>query len=406
MTGTLDLCAERLRGLAGIVEAGQLSLTCIPPLQFDPFPYGDLVPLGLLLLALRRAAERGGPQAEACARAQAAVETHLRSHRQGALWAYHRGGQVTSIDSALILLGIDDEAAVLAFEELRDPTHPERGYVPQPWTTQGEPGKMPWHEAVRHWCQPDLTVACLVRFLRRRHGLGETAPLAMLEDGFEHRSGLYIANPYLVDWFYALAIGRDPEGARLRHRLAGEILESVSSSGIFGGVVVGGGVGGGGGDPVVSTAAAVLALAELGVPRSAFAPAVAFLEREIESGTLAAACPFYSTRREDWDKLPVWEMLDAFAADDRKQLIRACDQAHTITFYEDRAGAVVLPLVTLALLAAETGLEGPAPVIPEAEAHGRYRCASPSEYVRVFALPPYLADVEAPGDPDVPNRED
>jgi hypothetical protein len=397
MTGrAAEVGAERLLGLAAAAVDGHLSLTCIPPLQFAPFPYGDLVPLGLLLLALGSSAERGGPAAGECASARKAVAAHLKSHRRGALWAYHRGGQVTSIDSALILLGLDDPDAVNALEELRAPGG---GYVPQPWTTRGEPGKMPLHEAVRHWCQPDLTVACLVRYLRRRHGLGETVPLAALAAGFERRGGLYIANPYLVDWFYALALGAAPEGEGLRRRLAGEILASAGRDGTFAAF-----------DPLLSTAAAVLALAALGVPRPAYAAAVAFLEQAVLDGPdPAPACPFYSTRREEWDRLPVWELLDAFAVDERKQLIRACGQPHSITFYEDRAGAVTTPLVALALLAAERGGEDAHPAVMPAEAetpaaaHGRYRCGHPSEYVQAFALPPYL---EPPGGPDVPNREE
>jgi hypothetical protein len=394
MTGrAAEVGAERLLGLAAAAVDGELALTCIPPLQLAPFPYGDLVPLGLLLLALGESAAAAGPAAVECARARTAVEAHLRSHRRGALWAYHRGGQVTSIDSALILLGLDEPGAVIALEELRAPGG---GYVPQPWTTRGEPGKMPLHEAVRHWCQPDLTIACLVRFLRRRHGFEETVPLATLAAGFERRGGLYIANPYLVDWFYALALGAAPEAASLRVRLAGEILASAGEDGTFAAF-----------DPLLSTAAAVLALAALGVPRAAYAAAVAFLEQAVLAGPEPApACPFYSTRREEWDRLPVWEMLDAFAADERKQLIRACGEPHSITFYEDRAGAVTTPLVVLALLAAEReGGAASAAGLAELplEAHGRYRSARASEYVQAFALPPYL---EPPGGPDVPHREE
>jgi hypothetical protein len=391
-----DRCAERLLALAGLSAEGTgLALTCIPPLQLDPFPYGDLVPLGFLLLALRGSAARGGPSAArggpGAAERAGAVEEHLRRQRQGALWSYHRGGQVTSIDSALILLGLEDAGAVSALEELRAP---DGGYVPQPWTASGEPGRMPLHDAVRHWCQPDLTIACLVRFLRRRHGLGETVPLAALEQGFERRSGLYIANPWLVDWFYALALGGGPEGATLRERLAGEILAGAGEDGTFGAF-----------DPLLSTAAAVLALAELGVPRRAYAGAVAFLEREVlRAPDPPAACPFYSTRREEWDRLPVWELLGAFAADARKQLIRVAGQPHTITFYEDRAGAVTTPLVALALFAAGRGQDGEARCRPPAAPpHGRYRCAQASEYVQAFALPPYL---EPSGGPDVSNREE
>jgi hypothetical protein len=378
----LACCRERLCAFADAAAGGALALTCVPPLGFEKFPFGDLAPLGLLLHALRYSGRCDDELAAPSRRACAQIEDVLQRGRQAGLWSYHSGGQITAIDSALVLLGVEDELAVARLEEFRDP---HGGYVPQLWTTSSEPGKMPLHEEVRHWCQPDRTIACLVRFLRRRHNLPQTVSLAEIADKFDERSGLFIANPWLVDWFYALSLAEDANAGALQDRLAGEILAGASEDGTFGCY-----------DPVGSTAAAVLALTALRVPHSAYSRAFSFLESSMLSpAPLPAMCPFYSTRAEAWDHVSFWELLDQYAEDKRKQLIRIHDRPYTITLYDDLTGCLTASLVALALLAvAGAPADGPAASPTKADAHARYRAATPSDYIQRFAMPPYVKAAE------------
>jgi hypothetical protein len=348
------LCAiDETRALAARALREPLTMTAIPPLGAAPYAYGDVVPLGLVLLALEAAAASEAGE----------VREHLLARRVRGLWPFQAGGLETSIDSALVLLGVNDRPAIEALERFAV----DGGYVPQLFTRDREPGKMTVRDSLLHWCRPDYSIACLVRALRRRAGLPEVTPLAALEAGFAARGGLYLANPYFVDWFLAMSA----EG-EMRDRLRRELLAAASPDGTFGRY-----------DTVLSTALAILALSELRVD---VAPHVDALRERVERDGILPATPFYSTERIEWSGLPPWDLLAILTTEGGEQLIKARDQEHAITWYRDTEGLVVTPLVALALL--RDGTPGERLTVNESP-HPRYTCAAP-QYIAEFALLPYL----------------
>jgi hypothetical protein len=198
----------RERALAALTRLARqalrqtLALVCQPPPPAHPYEYGDLVPLGFVLAALRSY----GDQAAADA---AHLRDHLMARQRDGAWSYHSGGLVTATDSSLVLQGLNDPQAVEKLEQFRV----GEGYVPQLWGELPEPGRMEATDGNRHWCQVDLPTTCLIRGLRGRAGLRVDDKLAFLTGRFETRGGLYFANPYLTDWAVANGIARDQVGA-------------------------------------------------------------------------------------------------------------------------------------------------------------------------------------------------
>ncbi|MFT3776425.1 MAG: hypothetical protein QM820_64615 [Minicystis sp.] len=359
-----------MRALAARALREPSALERILPLAQPSSPYGDLVPLGFLLLALDRAAEARG--SEAIAGEAQRVRERLMQRRTRGLWAYQSGDLETSIDSGLILLSVRDRASIDALE--RFATGDGR-YVPQLFTRGVEPGKMTVRDSLLHWCQPDYSIACLVRALRARAGLPAVTPLSVLSDGFETRAGLYLANPYFPDWLLALALEGDAGGAALRERLQREILAGAQPDGTFGRF-----------DAPLSTALAVLALRALGTSTAVLARHVRALVDLTESD--ATATPFYSTEQIAWSRLPPWELLARLTAGRSEQLIRAGGAEHVITWYRDPEGLVVQPLIALALLGASAAGEEPGRADEPPKA--RYLCSTAADYIANHALAPCL----------------
>ena len=241
--------AGTVRALAARAIVEPLQMMCAPPLGKDSYRYGDLVPLGFVLFAMGTAAEE--LHSHDLAAGADAVREFLLARRTRGLWAYQSGALETSIDSAFVLLGMTDVETVLRLEQFSDRAG---GYVPQLHTTAVEPGKMTVRDSLRHWCRSDYSIACLVRALRRRHGLETVTPLSLLEAGFETRGGLYLANPYFADWLLALALQTDPGADSLRVKLRNEVIASALPEWLFGSF-----------DVALSTALAVLALRALDV---------------------------------------------------------------------------------------------------------------------------------------------
>ncbi|MEA2326715.1 MAG: hypothetical protein QOE68_1674 [Thermoanaerobaculia bacterium] len=354
VTTAADRAADAARALATRALREPLALTSIPPLGAPPFAYGDVVPLGLLLMALEAA---HAPEAQD-------LREHLLTRRVNGLWPYQTGGLETSIDSALVLLGVMDPASIEALERFNI----GGGYVPQLFTDGREPGKMTVRDSLLHWCQPDYSIACLVHALRRKAGLAPVMAPASLDEGFANRSGLYLANPYFVDWFLAMSAEGD-----LRDRLRRELLAGASPDGTFGRY-----------DVMLSTALAVLALRALGVDVTRHVDALA---ARFERDGILPATPFYSTEQIDWSKLAPWDLLAILTTEGGEQLIRVKGKEHAITWYRDAEGLVVAPLVALALRDGE--LRGDRPEVHE-QPHPRYACATASEYIAEFALVPYV----------------
>lgn len=376
-----------------------MAMTCQPPPPAKPFPYGDLVPLGFVLKALN-AAEILSDHAESSSsgnkatnpettilEARQTLSQFLLSKRQGNLWAFHTHRLITSTDSALVLQGFNDLEAIDALELFADG---QGGYYPQLWSTDKQPGKMVFDESCRHWCQPDYATTCLVRALRQEADLETKTPTDYLAAGFENRSGLYFANPYLVDWVLARAINKDESAAQLRQKLLTEILASMNEDYSFGVY-----------DVAMSTALAILSMATLEFRSRTMRSAQLRLLEFMDSNSLwPAAIPFYSTLRIDHE-IPSQTLLgllasQTFAADtasDRqKQIKQVQGQYHSISLYVDTHQMITTVLAVLALSEhcslAKQDLD--LSDCRNLKTPSRYQCCNQSEYIANFALPPYL----------------
>lgn len=357
-----------------------LAMLCVPPPPDRPFAYGDLVPLGFVLRALEQAGEPGVLDAVERLRA------HLESVRERGLWAFHTGHLATATDSVLVMLGSLDAAGVEALELLRVD---EGGYVPQLWGATRGFARMAESPATVHWCQPDFPTTCLARAHRAALGLQPVTATGWIAARFDERSGLFFANPYLVDWAAALALRRDDsaEAAALRARLRDEVLASRNDDGTFGRY-----------DVPFSTALAILTLDALGHRGGEIWLAkLRLLESQDGMGLWPASTPFYSTfrieadggdRHPDHAPTPPDNTVHAPAGDAGAGIVEVAGETHALSLYVDRYRMIGTSLALLAL-----GVDaGPGPVAAaEATPHPRYRCASVADYVRRFALPPYLS---------------
>ncbi len=355
-----------------------LSMRCQPPLPDRPFEYGDLVPLGFLLRALQTTAA----SVDLANDLVNPLRTHLQERRQEDLWAFHSGRLLTATDSALVMLGFSDAAGAQALQQFADAGG---GYVPQKWGSSRERDQMLLEEDCRHWCQADFATTCLVRAWQRQWNL-ENPSLTYLRARFEERSGLYFANPYLVDWALALALAGDPapEAAQMREQLQTELLASQQADYSFGTF-----------DPALSTALGILALTALGVrDRRVRMAQLRLVDWMSPQGYWPVSAPFYSSLRLDPQEvppLPYRLLLNRIPAKgDRPalKLVRSVGQEyHGISLYWDQHRIIGTSLATLALLQ-PTESE---PVKPLArDPHPRYGCADPTEYIAGFALPPYV----------------
>lgn len=354
-----------------------LRMMCQPPLPKEPFPFGDLVPLGFLLRALTSAAS--SPAAQICE----GLRQLLLDNRQGDLWPFQSGDIATSTDSALVLLGIEDHQAVRALEAFADG---HGGYYPQLWSHEEQPGKMVIGDWNRHWCQPDYATTCLARALRQGEGLASKTSYKYLAGGFDQRSGLYFANPYLVDWALALAISggetTEEEGTKglLQEKLLAEILASMNEDYTFGQF-----------DLALSTAFAILSLAALGLHDRTLMLAQLRLSELMEpDGMWPEAIPFYSTFKLP-DFLPGLSSQAEGQIHAEDQVVWVNGRYHVISLYVDLHKMISTSVATLALAEEPTSTKQSWNETrrERKESHARYRCFNHAEYITKYALPPY-----------------
>lgn len=413
-TGLMKASEDRVtwarnRGSQALVKLAQeacqqsMAMTCQPPPPGKPFPYGDLVPLGFVLKALNAGATMLSAQAKSSdlspsgnkttssevgiLEAHQVLSQFLLSKRQDNLWAFHANRLITSTDSVLVLQGFNDPEAVEALELFADG---QGGYYPQLWSAEKQPGKMVFDESCRHWCQSDYATTCLVRALRQEAGLETKTPTDYLAAGFENRSGLYFANPYLVDFALACAISKDSSAAQMRQKLLAEILTSMNEDYSFGVY-----------DVAMSTALAILSMAALGFRgRTMRMAQLRLLELMDSHGFCPKAIPFYSTLSIG-SEIPSLSLLElvinqsfAFneASDRQKQIRQVQGQYHSIHLYIDTHQMIATSLAVLALsekcLPEQRDLDFSDRRLQET--HPRYQCRNHSEYIARFALPPYL----------------
>lgn len=338
-----------------------LPMTCHPPPPARPFPYGDLVPLGFLLLAWRAKAPA---ETEFAART---LQNYLLGRRRQKLWAFHARRLITATDSSLVLLGMKGSAVREALDALEAFRDERGGYLPQLWAFDKRPNRMLRIFDNDHWCRPDYGTSCLIFAMRRAAGLPTGNTLAYLRGHFDTRSGLYFANPYLVDWALAMALRQAPQAGDLKQRLAHEIMAGANDDDTFGRF-----------DSPFSTALALAALAALGYENALMQRVrLRLLDSQQRDGLWPAAVPFYSTRR-----------LKSSPAD-RRQILSLCGQEHALYTYHDSQRMIT---TSMALLALSTNSPGSATdtTVPQDEPHPRYRCPDHAAYIAQHALPPYL----------------
>ncbi len=351
------LAACELLGRRALLQP--MAMTCCPPPPAQPFPYGDLVPLGFLSRALNLM-----PSGHLSA-TRSHVQQKLLANRNGEFWAFHTGRLVTATDSVLILRGLLDASAIEALERFADG---QGGYYPQLWSDKKEPGRMVRTEAVSHWCQSDFGTTCLVRALRAQTGLTEQTPLSYLEENFERRAGLYFANPYLADWALAEAIRCDESAGELKARLLAELLASLNEDFSLGQY-----------DVALSTSLAILTMAALGFRgRTMRLAQLRLLEMIEPSGVWPESTPFYSTY-----------ISNAF--DRPPQFLKINSSIHELSLYRDSYRMIGTALAAEAL--AEACSPSVCDIARRKSAHPRYRCVSHEQYIAEFALPRYVGEL-------------
>ncbi len=377
-----NLCFQKAAQLGDEACDNSMAMTCQPPLSVKSFPLGDLVPLGFVLKALNAATD------SSILTIRQKVESFLLNKRQDGLWSFDTDGLITSTDSVLVLQGFNQPESVEALEIFAEDCgsyhpHPPHTYCPQLSSEDEQPGKMLVNDRNRHWCQADYATTCLVKALRKEAGLTTKTTTNDLAGGFETRSGLFFANPYLVDWALASALNKDESATELKQKLLGEILASINDDYSFGVY-----------DVALSTAFAILSLAILGCRGRILRLAQLRLLEFIDSQANLPLCtPFYSTLAIDHKLIPPNQFLRLLRSDHRKQLAQINDQYHGISYYDDSHRMITTAVAALALaqkcdpnvcdvnLTEMTGIDS----------HPRYKCLNHSEYITKFALPPYLS---------------
>lgn len=349
------------------------AMRCQPPPPAEAFEFGDMVPLGFLLDALKRAAERDGSTTD-----PEQISSILQENNRGGLWGFQSGDIATSTDSALILKGLQNPDSIQALEVFADGNG---GYFPQLEQDDGRFGAMQSGDFNRHWCQSDFATACLVRGLRKANGLESMTTLNWIQDQFDKRSGLYFANPYIVDWALAYAIHSDPKADQLRSDLTTEILDSMNEDHTFGSY-----------DILLSTAFAILSLSMLGVKNQEVLLSQLHLASMIKSQTPhKSPRPFYSSMKlPDLSALLQDNLANQFES--TNQIVQLGDQYHAISYYIDQHHIIRDSICYLAITedVFEEGATQVGQKADKMDPHLRYRCRNHDEYVTKFALPPYL----------------
>jgi len=352
-----------------------LSMTCVPPAPEPPFAYGDLVPLGFVLRSLR------DTQTTA---AYAQLSEHIISQQQEFLWAFHQQRLITATDSALVMQGLtgDLSETFAALENFSD----GQGYYPQLWAESSQPNRMIKDPSCVHWCQTDFATTAMIRALQLSNGIEPKTPITYLTDRMAERSGLYFANPYLVDYYLALALQEDTPTSQLaRQQLLEEVLSSRNKDLSFGYF-----------DIPVSTALAILTIAALGsrgrIMRASQLRLLDFLEA---AGSFPASIPFYSSLRLDADEqsnLKFKMMQLNLFADPRKrsQVQQIGEEYHSISLYVDNHQMISTALAVSALNTPCHAEVYDIDELPPVNAHPRYRCRDQISYIAKFALRPYV----------------
>lgn len=365
-----------LHKLAVKAMATPLAMTCVPPPPESPFPYGDLVPLGFLVRGIKAITQaQQAPALLLQVHEELATKKLIRfvnDAKSDGLWAFHRGRLVTATDSALVLLGVLQRAPCEALEAFADG---HGAYLPQLSENGDVYGKMKSDFSNAHWRQADFATTCLVRGLRTEAQLPARTPSSVIAAGFDHRSGLFFANPYLVDWCTALALKGDTALTHLQARLLEEILSSANPDGSYGQYDVG-----------LSTGLAIVSMETLGYRGPALRLAQIRLLNLLDAGPWPISTPFYSTFMLPNDSTPTTDHI-------------SCEGTlHDLSLYRDEYRTIFSGVAGMAL-AVDSAMDGTERPIVRGNSHPRYRCADLADYVVCFALPPFIASLNSASRP-------
>nr|WP_315491350.1 hypothetical protein [uncultured Rhodoferax sp.] len=367
LTSGRQIIKTFLHKLAVKAMQSPLAMTCVPPPPESPFPYGDLVPLGFLVRGIRAITQsQPAPALLLQVHEDLAIKKLVRyvnDAKSDGLWAFHRGRLVTATDSALVLLGVLQSVPCEALEAFADG---QGAYYPQLSADEDVHGKMESDFSNAHWRQADFATTCLIRGLRTESQLPAKTPPSVITTGFDRRSGLFFANPYLVDWCTALAIKNDPALVHLQERLLEEILSSANSDGSYGQYDVG-----------LSTGLAILCMGSLGYHGPALRLAQIRLLNLLDAGPWPISTPFYSTFMQTQEATPTSEHISCQGT------------LHALSLYRDGYRIVFSGVTGMALAIDSVVADNEAP-IPRTDPHPRYRCTDLADYVARFALPPYI----------------
>lgn len=384
---------KSLQTLAQLAQSAcqqPMAMICQPPPPEQPFPYGDLVPLGFLLKALNQATSVLSNNVENPALAMLTdsvvnagreLKQFLLGKSQNQLWAFHTDRLITATDSALVLQGFDHLDSIEALEMFADG---QGGYYPQLWSEDKQEGKMLVDESCIHWCQSDYATTCLIKALRQKVGLETKTSTEYIAAGMDNRSGLYFANPYLVDWFVACAISKDESSASLREQLLAEILASMNDDYSFGVY-----------DVAFSTALAILCMAELGFKgKTLLLSQLRLLDFMDAQGSWPVAIPFYSSLRinEEISANVLLRMLmtQQSIGTEQKQIRKVQEKYYEISLYLDTHSIITTSLAALALAERTSEINSDWQLkTSQQSVHPRYKCCNHSEYIAKFALNAY-----------------
>ncbi len=378
LTSGRQIIKTFLHKLAVKAMTTPLAMTCVPPPPESAFPYGDLVPLGFLVRGIRAVTQcQKAPALLLQVHEDLAIKKLIRfvnDAKSDGLWAFHRGRLVTATDSALVLLGVLQSAPCEALEAFADG---HGAYLPQLSADGDLYGKMESDASNAHWRQADFATTCLVRGLRIESQLPSKTPPTVIAAGFERRSGLFFANPYLVDWCTALALKGDAALTHLREQLLEEILSSTNPDGSFGQYDVG-----------LSTGLAILCMESLGYYGPALRLAQIRLLNLLDAGPWPISTPFYSTFMLPQDATPTTEHI-------------SCQETrHALSLYRDGYRIVFSGVAGMAL-AIDSAVDDTGVIALHGTPHPRYRCTDLADYVARFALPPYIESLRKTSRPDV-----
>jgi hypothetical protein len=215
--------------------------------------------------------------------------------------------------------------------------------------------------------------------LRAEVGLGRKTSVENLAEGYESRSGLYFANPYMMDW----TLQGDASATALRERLATDILASVNEDGSFGRY-----------DVPMSTALAILALGLLGVGGEAVHRAsLRLADLRMPDGRWPPGVPFYSASAIPRERFPGSVLARLMLGRRQGQLLWLGSGVYAVSLYADEHHMISSALALLALTQHGPRAEPPALRKQRREScHPRYHCADHMEYIAGYALPPYVVD--------------